>query len=99
MTRSERGIATLLLPCVFVVALALVIGTTRVGAASTARARAEAVADMVALAAVNGGSTVAATVAGANGAELVTHDRVGHTESVSVRHGGVLARSAAEPSP
>src|SRR4051794_33899719 len=67
---TQRGsIAPLVAVFVAILAVAL-IGLSHLGAASVRRARADAIADVTALAAVHHGATGAASVAAAGGARL-----------------------------
>lgn len=95
-TRTESGSASLPALAVLVVVAAMTAGLARVGEAAVTRARADAVADVTALAAVSGGEPVAARVADSSGAVLVEH-RVRRDGSVVVvvRSGAVEAVAAA----
>ncbi|MGB6059517.1 MAG: hypothetical protein WBF71_14765 [Microthrixaceae bacterium] len=87
-----------LLAVVLLIAAALILGSARLGTAVVARARADSVADMVALAAVPGGREGACAVAAANGAQLVRHvGRADGSIMVEVRMGAVAAVAAAAP--
>lgn len=100
-TRTESGAAGLgamLLVAVTGVALAFASGATRAGGAASARARADAAADLVALAAVVDPASGAGRVARANGATVVrVDDRLGGGLTVQVRRGGVVGEATARP--
>jgi hypothetical protein len=96
---GQRGSVVLVLPALVLVAALLGLGSARLGDAALARARADAVADVVALAAVSGGGTSAREVARRGGAALVEHRRSGEVHQVVVRVDGVRAEAAAEPGP
>jgi hypothetical protein len=88
------------LPLVALLSLALgasSLWVARLGAASAARAKASAVADMSALAGVAGGRRSADAVASANGARVVRFDRVGGDVRVRVEAGPAVATSRARP--
>jgi len=75
-----------------------VLGLSRLGGAVTLRARADAVADLTALAAVQAGREGAAEVARSSGAELREYqDRSDGAVSATVQLGAVRARAAAAP--
>jgi precorrin-3B methylase len=74
------------------------LGLSRLGAAAVGRARADAVADMVALAGVTAGPEGAARVASASGARLVEHhEQADGSVRVSVQLGSTGASAAAAP--
>lgn len=95
--RTERGATTLLVAAGLALAVALAAGVGRVGAAAERRARTDAVADLVALAAVTGGPDGAAAVARANGARLRSTSVVGDVTVVRVQVRGTIAGAAARP--
>lgn len=88
----------MLILAVVVVVAGLVSGLGRLGAAAHAAARADAVADVTALAAVAGGRPAALSVAGASGGVLVdlVVERDEHVQ-VSVRTDGLVRVAAARP--
>lgn len=95
---SERGAAALLVvPTTLAVCAVAMVGITRAGTAATQRARVDAVADLVALAAVGGGDTGATDVASANGAVLVEARGVGTVRTVVIRWGALGATASAAP--
>lgn len=96
-TCSERGSVSPIVLAVVAVAVVVTGGVERLGDAASGRARADAIADLAALAAVTGGHPAAAAVARADGADLVDVDRRGGTTVVVVRHRGVEAVAAARP--
>ncbi|UDY34338.1 hypothetical protein [Dermatobacter hominis] len=69
----------------------------RIGDAAVRRARADAIADMAALAAVTGGDEGAEAVTGAAGASIRAIRRVGSTVGVRVAADGATAEAAARP--
>lgn len=96
-TRTERGAAVLWAVATVALCAALMAGVTRVGVASVGHHRAQAVADVVALAAVQGPSAADA-VAEANAATLVAVEQVGGaTVVVTVELHGARAVAAAAP--
>jgi hypothetical protein len=81
--------------CLAVAALAST-GVARLGEATAGRARADAVADLVALAAVDGGEPAGRAVARANGATVVRMaPTASGATSVRIALEGVHARAAA----
>jgi hypothetical protein len=96
--RGERGAATLLvLPAALALCAVLLGATARLGAAATVRARADAVADLVALAAVTGDRVGAEEVATANGGRLLELREDGPDRTASVDVGGVRGSATAAP--
>lgn len=95
--RPERGSVSLIVAAGVALAAVMAIGVARVGDASWRRARADATADMVALAAVTGGDDGSRAVAAANGAEVRSVRRVGDTVVVDVVAAGVSSSAAARP--
>lgn len=96
--RTERGAAVLLVAAVMVVAVALALGTARVGDAMLRRHRAQAVADVAALAAAVADSTAAHRVARANGAVVVDTASAGDgTVRVTIELDAARAVAAAAP--
>lgn len=77
------------------IAVASAVGVLNVGGAAVTRARAEAVADLVALAHVTGGAEGAAVVAAANGAGPVLSSVSNGTSVVTVTLGRASATAAA----
>lgn len=69
----------------------------RVGAAAAVRARADAVADLSALASVTGGPHEGQHVARANGAEVMSNTTDGTTAVIRIKVDGITARAAARP--
>jgi hypothetical protein len=96
--RDVRGAAAPTVVLVVLVAVLAVAGVARVGDASLRRARADAVADVTALAAVRGGRDAAVRVATASGAQLQSFraDADG-TVTVRVERAGASAAAAAAP--
>ncbi len=94
----ERGTATPLVLAAIAVTCVLVTGVARVGGASVRTARAGAVADVVALAAVSGDEGRARQVAATSGAAVleVVHSE-GAVVEVLVELDGVRATAAAAP--
>jgi Ser/Thr protein kinase RdoA (MazF antagonist) len=83
-----------------VVVLATVAAATaRFGVRLVAREQVQIAADAAALAALQGGRSAAASVAAANGAELVTLTGDDDTATVVVRLGGVQATARASRAP
>jgi hypothetical protein len=75
-----------------------VAGVGRLGTATVQRARADAAADMTALAVVVGDRSTAARVAEASGATVIeVVDRPGGASQVVVERGGVRSIAAAAP--
>lgn len=83
----------------FVFAAVVLVGIRQISDAATQRARADAVADMVALAAVTGGRQGAEAVSASNEAELVSFERRGEVVVVVVRRSAVRAVAAARGVP
>ena len=73
------------------------VGVLRVGEAAAQRARADAVADLSALAHVTGDLEGATAVARANGAVVTGHRRTGAARVVTIDLDGVVATAAARP--
>lgn len=92
---GERGTALLVLPVAIAAVMVLLAGAARMSTAVVERSRADAVADVVALAAVSDSAGVNA-LSQHNGAELVEHLQSGSTHVVTVRLGGATAVAAAE---
>ena len=102
MTRpsAEEGAASVLVAALLGAAALLVLGLGRLGGAAVERARTDAVADLVALAAVTGDGEGAARVATADGAALVQLDgTMGGRRTVKVQISSVVAVAAAAPAP
>jgi hypothetical protein len=96
--RGERGSALLTGVVVLAVVAVCLLGLARVGTAAVQRARADAVADLTALAAVSAGATGAARVATASGAELVEHHpQPDGSVRVAIQLGAARASAAAAP--
>ena len=95
--RTERGAATPLLAAGVATVVVCAVGVLRVGEAAAQRARADAVADLSALAHVTGGLEGATAVAHANGAVVTGHRRTGTARVVTIGLDGVLATAAARP--
>lgn len=94
---GERGSAVLLVPVALALCVAMLLGVARLGDGAVRRARADGVADLVALAGAVDGPRAAEAVAAANGAELLGTSRVGEAVRVEVRVEGLAARAAARP--
>jgi secretion/DNA translocation related TadE-like protein len=95
MVRTDRGGVTVWM--VLVVGLVGVVGLAVVamGGGAARSGRAQAVADLAALAAVDGGRTAAEAVAEANGARMVRCRCDGRPVRVEVEWGGRRADAAA----
>ena len=95
---SEEGTTTLLVAALLGVTALLAVGLGRLGGAAVTQARADAVADLAALAAVTGDDAGARRVAVAAGAAVVQVD-VGPAgrRTVTVRLGASTAVAAASP--
>lgn len=96
-TGRERAAVTPLIAAALVVAALTAGGIARIGGAVLHRARADAVADLVALGGVTGGPSGARAVASADGAELLALYVRGDTTVVEVRVSGVRSVAAARP--
>jgi hypothetical protein len=90
----ERGSVTTWVAGVVMLATVLALVVARTAAVGAARGRAQAVADLAALAAVEGGRPAAAAVAHRNGAALVAVGFVGGRADVTVRRDGVRASAS-----
>ena len=97
-TPTERGSVTLIVVAGLATAITLALGVVRLGDVAAGQARADAVADLTALAAVTGGDAGAQQVARSNGASITAQRRVGSTEVVTVSLAGRSAMAAARPS-
>lgn len=102
MTRTsrhdDRGSVVPLMAALLLIGCLLVLGSARLGSAAIGRARADSVADVVALAAASGGEGGAASVAEANGASLVDHVvRDDRSTRIQVRLRSTTAVAAAAP--
>ncbi|MEY4173384.1 MAG: hypothetical protein RI900_549 [Actinomycetota bacterium] len=95
----ERGQAVLLVAVVVVLAAASSMALARFGATLVLRQQAQAVADAVALAAVQGGEASARRVAEANGGTLVRSTTLGADVLVEVLVGGSRAVARATRAP
>ena len=96
--RSDRGSVLPIVAVVVVVVLVSMIGVDRLGDVSVRRARADAVADVAVLSAVQGGPDGAARVATANAASVA--DYTGASDGsvqIELRRDGVSATAAAAP--
>lgn len=97
--RTERAAAAVLLvPATVAMCAMSVLGITRIGIVAGARARADAVADLTALAAVTGGRDAATSVAEANGARLVDLRNRGPVRTVVIGSASVTATASATAS-
>lgn len=101
---NERGSFTVLFVAVIVLACVLIVSVGRLGAALTARARAETAADAAALAAADSlalgagdARAQAAALAAAHGARLVSCDCEGLAAEVVVELDGSIAASLPRP--
>ena len=94
-TRDQRGSILPFLVLAIVLTGVTVVLLGRVGGAATARAGARNAADAAALAGAAAGRAVAAELARANGAELVSYKEVGNDTEVRVRLGPAEATSRA----
>ena len=96
--RSQQGSATPLLLAVVVFVVVGTTGVARVSDAAVRRARVEAAADLVALAAVDGDHDRALTVARVVGADLLgSRARDDGGVEVTLELDGVVAEAAAAP--
>jgi hypothetical protein len=97
--RGQRGAAGLVvLAGATALSAPLCLGLGRLGSAAHLRARTDAAADLVALAAVTGGDGAAGRVAAGNGVTLVALEvRPDGGVTVEVAAGGTSARAAAAP--
>ena len=95
-TRDERGSAPLLVMVVVGLLTVLLAWLVEAGNEVADRARGQAVADLVALAAVTGGEEAAREVAGANGARLEWLVATGSGVAVGVRLGPATATAHAD---
>lgn len=85
-----------LMAALLLLASMLVLGAAKLGSAVVSRARADSIADVVALAAVPGGRGGATAVAAANGASIVNHQvRADGSTMIEIRLGQVSAKAAA----
>ena len=97
---AEEGAAGVLVAALLGVTALLVLGLGRLDGAAVERARADAVADLVALAAVTGGADGAQRVATADDATVVHLDgSASGRRTVTVQTGSVTAVASAAPSP
>lgn len=93
---------TLVVAAVLLVAACVALGAARVGAAAAGRARADATADLVALAGALDGATGAQRVASRNGATVVSFRTLpvgssGPAVVVVVDRSGIRSTAAARP--
>jgi hypothetical protein len=96
LRRDERGSAAPLLLALLAVTVVVVAGVARVGGAAVHRARADATADVVALAAATADPAAAEDVARRGGARLIElRTRADGAVEVRVERSGVVARAAA----
>jgi hypothetical protein len=96
--RDERGVATVLaVPVATAVTAVCLLGAAHLGGAALDRARADAVADLSALAAVTGGDVDAVRVATANGGRVIGVRHGSGVRTVTVVVSGVAAVAAAAP--
>ena len=93
---DERGSAPLLLTMAVGLMAALLAWVAEAGTEVADRARGQAVADLVALAAVVGGADAAREVAAGNGARLMSIEAAGTRVAVVVRLGSTTATAHAE---
>jgi hypothetical protein len=91
----ERGSVTMWMVGVMALFMVLAMISMKSASAATDDGRAQATADMVALAGVSADRPAATEVAGRNGATLLTFDVTADVVSVSVRRGGVVATAHA----
>lgn len=96
---TDVGQAVLALAFVAVIAALAAMGVARLGAGMVQRQQAQAAADAVALAAVNGGESRIENVAAANGAEVVRVTWLGEDVMVEVvvHHARAVARATRAP--
>jgi hypothetical protein len=95
--RNEAGSALVVVPVALALAAALALGVGRLGVVAERRAAADAVADLVALAAVTGSESGARAVAEANGAAVESITADGGRWTVEVQRSGVRSRATAAP--
>ena len=95
-THDERGSAPLLVMIVVGLLAVLLSWLVEAGNEVADRARGQAVADLVALAAVTGGEEAAREVASANGARLEWLEATGSGVAVGVRLGPTTATAHAD---
>jgi hypothetical protein len=91
----ERGSVTVWVAGVTMLAMALMAVSARTAVAATGRGRAQAVADLAALAGVDGGRSAAREVATANDARLVRYAEVDGRVDATVRRDGATAVASA----
>ena len=96
MSGVDSGHGTIFMVAVITVVVAVCAAMIGLGSVSVERARAQSIADLVALAAVRSPDE-AESVAGANGAHLAALAISGSTSHVTVSVGGTEATAAAEP--
>ena len=96
MTRNDSGHGTIVMVAVITVMVAVCAAMIGLGSVAVERARAQSIADLVALAAVRSPDE-ARSVARANGAHLAALTIHGSTSRVTVSVGGTEATAAAEP--
>jgi hypothetical protein len=92
---AEAGQIVPLVAVVLLLAVAAVAGLAKLGAREAGRARAQAVADAVALAGAEHDEAMARLVADANGAGLVRFERAADLVQVEVRWEGSAAMATA----
>lgn len=88
-----------MLPVVLAFAALVAVGAARLGAAVVGEHRAQVAADAAALAGVSGGEVAARDLAVANGALLLSFERVGPDVVVVVERGGSTATARASNGP
>lgn len=97
--RGQRGTATLVVLAALALCAVMTLVVAQLGVAATGRARADAVADLVALAGVVDGRATAERVGAANSASVVGWRRVGEIVVVDIRLGAASGVAAAAPVP
>jgi hypothetical protein len=93
----ERGSVTVWVAGVTMLATVLALVLARTAVAGAASGRAQAVADLAALAGVDGRRPAAAAVAGDNHSTMVSYAESDGRVDVTVRRDGVAATASAEP--
>ncbi len=98
--RGEGGQAAIvLLAVVAVLVVTMSVAVAAMGRTTIDRTRAQTAADAAALAALDGGATVAETLAARHGAVVVEVDIAGDVATVTVRLGEVTATARATDAP
>lgn len=96
---GDRAAVTVLSAVVLALATLAVLAAATLGGVSLQAERAQAVADVAALAGAVGGQGAAEAVVLANDANVESFDRIGATVVIEVVHGRAAAVAAARPEP